>query len=193
LADGLGSMCRSWEKSVQETPALIPAFSPEEKVNRQSLRRGVGTRLQSPVLVSPGAVRGCARSRVVGSSFYPLDIHSSALYNSAMLTKELVAASTEPLILSLLSKGESYGYALIQEVKQLSGDKIEWTDGMLYPVLHRMEDNGWIKSRWVEVENGRKRKYYSIKKDGQQALKEKREQWTLVSSVLSGLWKEKYV
>ncbi len=110
-----------------------------------------------------------------------------------MLTKELIAASTEPLILSLLSKGESYGYALIQEVKRLSGDKIEWTDGMLYPVLHRMEDNGWIKSRWVEVENGRKRKYYSIKKEGQKALTEKREQWTLISSVLTRLWKEQYV
>src|ERR1700733_3762862 len=102
-----------------------------------------------------------------------------------MLTKELIAASTEPLILSLLSRGESYGYALIQEVKRLSGDQIEWTDGMLYPVLHRMEDNGWIKSRWVEVENGRKRKYYSIKKDGQKALSEKREQWTLISSILT--------
>jgi PadR family transcriptional regulator PadR len=105
-----------------------------------------------------------------------------------MIGKELVAASTEPLILSLLSEGESYGYELIQEVKRRSGDKIQWTDGMLYPVLHRMEDNGWIKSRWVEIENGRKRKYYSIKKDGQQALKEKREQWTVVSSVFSGLW-----
>jgi DNA-binding PadR family transcriptional regulator len=110
-----------------------------------------------------------------------------------MMPKELVAASTEPLILSLLAKGESYGYALIQVVKELSGDKIEWTDGMLYPVLHRMEDNGWIKSRWVEVENGRKRKYYSIKKDGHQALKEKREHWTVINSVLSGLWKEQHV
>ena len=108
-----------------------------------------------------------------------------------MLAKELVAASTEPLILSLLAQGESYGYALIQEVRRLSEDKIEWTDGMLYPVLHRMEDNGWIKSRWVEIENGRKRKYYSIKKGGQQALKQKREQWSVVSSVLSRL--EQYV
>jgi PadR family transcriptional regulator PadR len=110
-----------------------------------------------------------------------------------MLPKELIAASTEPLILSLLSKGESYGYALIQEVKLLSGDKIEWTDGMLYPVLHRMEDNGWIKSRWVEIENGRKRKYYSIEKNGKLALKEKREHWSMISSVLSGLWKEQHV
>ena len=115
------------------------------------------------------------------------------MYCAAMLAKELVAASTEPLILTLLSKGESYGYELIQEVKELSGDKIKWTDGMLYPVLHRMEDDGWIKSRWVEMENGRKRKYYSIKKDGHQALKEKREQWAVISSVLSGLWKGQHV
>ena len=110
-----------------------------------------------------------------------------------MLPKELIAASTEPLILSLLSNGESYGYALIQEVKKLSEDRIEWTDGMLYPVLHRMEDNGWIKSRWVEIENGRKRKYYSLKQDGHKALKEKRQHWTVISSVLHGLWKEQHV
>ena len=111
----------------------------------------------------------------------------------SMIAKELVAASTEPLILTLLAQGESYGYALIQEVKRLSGDKIEWTDGMLYPVLHRMEENGWIKARWVKIENGRKRKYYSIKKDGHKALKGKREQWVVLNSVLSGLWREQHV
>lgn len=110
-----------------------------------------------------------------------------------MLTKELVAASTEPLILSLLARGESYGYALIQQVREMSGERIEWTDGMLYPVLHRMEDHGWIKSRWAEVENGRRRKYYSIKKDGLQALSKKREQWTLISTIFNGLWKEQHV
>jgi PadR family transcriptional regulator, regulatory protein PadR len=126
---------------------------------------------------------------LIWRSFFPLDIHSTAMYIVGMIEKELVAASTEPLILSLLSKEESYGYELIQEVKRLSGDKIKWTDGMLYPVLHRMEDNGWIKSRWVEMENGRKRKYYSIKKSGLQALQAKRESWTMISSVLGGLWK----
>ena len=115
------------------------------------------------------------------------------MYSHAMIERELVAASTEPLILSLLSKGESYGYELIQEVKRLSENKIRWTDGMLYPVLHRMEHKGWIKSRWAEIQNGRKRKYYSIKKDGHQALKKKRKQWSALNSVLSGLWKEQYV
>jgi len=115
------------------------------------------------------------------------------MYMRSMIDKELVAASTEPLILSLLAKVESYGYELIQEVKQLSGEQIKWTDGMLYPVLHRMEDEGWIKSRWVEMENGRRRKYYSIKAEGRQALKNKREQWTVISSVLGGLWKGQHV
>jgi DNA-binding PadR family transcriptional regulator len=110
-----------------------------------------------------------------------------------MLTKELVAASTEPLILSLLAEGESYGYALIQEVKRRSGDKIEWTDGMLYPVLHRMEREGWIQSRWGRAESGRKRKYYSLKPEGKKALQKQREQWVTVSSLFKRLWKEQYV
>ena len=84
------------------------------------------------------------------------------MYCAPMIRKELVAASAEPLILSLLAKGESYGYAIIQEVKERSGGKFQWTDGMLYPVLHRMERRGLLKSRWDESETGRKRKYYSI-------------------------------
>ena len=101
------------------------------------------------------------------------------------MRKELVAASTEPLILALLSKGESYGYAIIQDIKTRSRDQIQWTDGMLYPVLHRMEDNGWIRSRWVEIENGRKRKYYSIKSDGKKALENQRGEWMAVHDVLT--------
>jgi len=110
-----------------------------------------------------------------------------------MIRKELVAASAEPLILSLLSKGESYGYAIIQDVKARSGGKLLWTDGMLYPVLHRLERRGLLKSRWGESETGRKRKYYSLKKDGKTAMVKHREQWSLVHSVLAGLNKEQYV
>jgi PadR family transcriptional regulator, regulatory protein PadR len=101
------------------------------------------------------------------------------------MRKELVAASAEPLILSLLSHSESYGYAIIQDLKARSGEEIQWTDGMLYPVLHRMERNGWIKSRWVETENGRKRKYYSIKRDGKKALETQCQEWMAVHRVLT--------
>ena len=110
-----------------------------------------------------------------------------------MIRKELVAASAEPLVLSLLEQSESYGYAIIQEIKGRSRGELQWTDGMLYPVLHRMERKGWIKSRWVESETGRKRKYYSLKEGGRKAHKKHREQWLKVHSVLAGLWKEKYV
>ena len=115
------------------------------------------------------------------------------MYRAPMLRKELVAASAEPLILSLLAEGESYGYAIIQEIKARSDGHLQWTDGMLYPVLHRMERKGWIKSRWGESENGRERKYYSLKKDGQQALNEQRQQWLKVHTLLAGLWKEQHV
>jgi PadR family transcriptional regulator, regulatory protein PadR len=101
------------------------------------------------------------------------------------MRKELVAASAEPLILSLLSQHESYGYAIIQDIKARSKDEIQWTDGMLYPVLHRLEANGWIKSRWIEVENGRRRKYYSIRKDGKKALATQRGEWMAVHRVLT--------
>lgn len=101
------------------------------------------------------------------------------------MRKELVAASAEPLILALLSEGESYGYAIIQEIKTRSREEIQWTDGMLYPVLHRMEDNGWIKSRWVDSDAGRKRKYYSICKDGKKALETQRGEWMAVHRVMT--------
>jgi len=110
-----------------------------------------------------------------------------------MIRKELVAASAEPLILSLLAQGESYGYAIIQEIKARSENRMEWTDGMLYPVLHRLERKGQIKSRWAEAENGRQRKYYALKKEGKKALEEHHEHWGVVNAVLAGLRKEQYV
>jgi DNA-binding PadR family transcriptional regulator len=110
-----------------------------------------------------------------------------------MLRKELVAASAEPLILSILAQGESYGYAIIQEIKSRSQNRMEWTDGMLYPVLHRLERRGQIRSRWVEAESGRKRKYYSLKAPGKKALAEHREHWNLVHSVLTGFGHQSYV
>ena len=124
-----------------------------------------------------------------GKLFFFLDVHIDSMYSASMIRKELVAASAEPLILSLLDRGESYGYAIIQEVKARSGGKLQWTDGMLYPVLHRLEQRGLIKARWGESETGRKRKYYSLKKDGKHAMKKHQEQWSVVHAVLSGLKK----
>jgi DNA-binding PadR family transcriptional regulator len=104
------------------------------------------------------------------------------------LNKDLVAASTAPLILSLLEGGECYGYAIIHRVRELTDGEIAWTDGMLYPVLHRLEAQGSIRSRWGESETGRKRKYYAITTKGKAALSEQKEQWHLVQNTLAQLW-----
>jgi PadR family transcriptional regulator PadR len=109
-----------------------------------------------------------------------------------MLRKELVAASTEPMILALLSREESYGYAIVQEILERSQNQIEWTDGMLYPVLHRMERKGWIKARWGKSATGRKRKYYSITVDGKNALEQHHTHWTLVHGIYSSLRKVRH-
>jgi DNA-binding PadR family transcriptional regulator len=107
------------------------------------------------------------------------------------VSKDLVAASATPLILSILSQGENYGYAIIKRVRDLSGGKMQWTDGMLYPVLHRLENQGLIKSEERISETGRKRKYYRIEDKGTTVLKEQRSQWMLVYSTLKQLWETK--
>lgn len=104
------------------------------------------------------------------------------------INKDLVAASATPLVLSILKEGESYGYAIIQRVHDLSGGELEWTDGMLYPVLHRLEAQELIVARWVEAESGRKRKYYSLKAAGKKALAEQQRQWLTIQRTLAGLW-----
>jgi PadR family transcriptional regulator, regulatory protein PadR len=118
------------------------------------------------------------------------------MYNSAtyhfveviMLSKDLVAASARPMILSILSHGESYGYEIIQQVRQLSNGKIEWSDGMLYPVLRRLENENLVESEWRTAETGRKRRYYRLNNQGGQALKKEKEQWFIVHNTLQTLW-----
>src|SRR6266550_6897884 len=111
------------------------------------------------------------------------------MYCDAMkLEKELVAASSVPLVLSILSEGDSYGYAIIRRVRELSGGKIEWTDGMLYPVLHRLEAQGVVAAKWRQSETGRKRRYYTLQRIGKSAIKQQRQQWLVVHQALSAAW-----
>ncbi len=106
------------------------------------------------------------------------------------VAKDLVAASATPLILSILAEGNSYGYAIIQRVRELSGGQMQWTDGMLYPVLHRLEKQDLIESYVNTTETGRERKYYRLKKSGTRALAEHKSQWLLVHNTLQQLWEK---
>ena len=103
-------------------------------------------------------------------------------------SKELVGATSIPIILSILSDGESYGYEIIQKVKKISSGQIEYKDGTMYPVLHKMEKKGLIESFWKLSENGRKRKYYRIKDSGKKQLSAERENWIVVNQIISKLW-----
>ena len=105
------------------------------------------------------------------------------------IAKDLVAASATALLLAFLQKGPSYGYAIIQEVRALSGGELEWSEGMLYPVLHRLEDQGLIESYEERGDTGRKRKYYRLRPDGRRALAEERRQWDIVHAALTKAWR----
>jgi DNA-binding PadR family transcriptional regulator len=98
--------------------------------------------------------------------------------------KDLVAASATPLVLAILSEGESYGYAIIKRVDELSGGELRWTDGMLYPVLHRLERNGYVRASWGKSETGRRRKYYRLTDAGSGELAAQRRQWQVVNAAL---------
>lgn len=104
------------------------------------------------------------------------------------INKDLVAASSTPLVLAILAEGDSYGYAILQRVRELSGGKLEWTDGMLYPVLHRLERSGLVRARWEKADTGRKRKYYSVTGAGRAQLAEERRQWRTVDEALRKVW-----
>jgi len=108
--------------------------------------------------------------------------------NYAGISKDLVAASATPLILSIVGQGEAYGYLIIKRVRELSGGEMEWADGMLYPVLHRLEDRGLIESTWRESQEGRRRKYYRLKEAGLRELDVQRSHWLLVNGVLQKAW-----
>lgn len=105
------------------------------------------------------------------------------------LNKDLVAASSTPIVLGILTEGDSYGYAILKRVRELSNGHIEWTDGMLYPVLHRLERLGLIAARWGTAQNGRRRKYYRITARGRTQFEDERRQWQAVDAALRGIWR----
>ena len=104
------------------------------------------------------------------------------------INKDLVAATSTPLVLAILTEGDSYGYAILKRVRELSGGELEWTDGMLYPVLHRLERSGLVESRWEKTESGRRRKYYRVTEAGREQLADERRQWRTVDETLRKVW-----
>ncbi len=105
------------------------------------------------------------------------------------IDKDLVAASATPLVLAILAEGESYGYAILKRVRELSGGELEWTDGMLYPLLHRLRRLGYVTTEWRTPPEGRRRRYYAMTGDGRAALVEQQRQWVTVTRALRDVWR----
>jgi DNA-binding PadR family transcriptional regulator len=104
------------------------------------------------------------------------------------IDKDLVAAAATPLVLAILAEGESYGYAILKRVRALSGGELEWTDGMLYPLLHRLDRLGHVTTQWRKSPEGRRRKYYMVTDDGRAALADQRRQWETITRALNDVW-----
>jgi PadR family transcriptional regulator PadR len=105
-----------------------------------------------------------------------------------MISKNLIAASTKPIVLTLLYREECYGYQILQRVRRVAGGKLAWSSAMLYPFLHRLEKDGFIKSKWKISGTGRMLKYYSITERGRKECAAEKEQWLSVHDALQGLW-----
>lgn len=104
------------------------------------------------------------------------------------ISKELVAACSRPLVLSILAGGNKYGYEIMKEVKHLSDGDLEWSGGMLYPLLHRLERNGLVESYWEVTEEERPRKYYRLTTLGRRQISTDRESWRAVDATLEMAW-----
>lgn len=105
------------------------------------------------------------------------------------IDKDLVAASATPLVLAILAEGESYGYAILKRVRELSDGGLDWTDGMLYPLLHRLHRLGYVTTEWRSPPEGRRRRYYAITVPGHDALAEHKRQWATVTRTLANVWR----
>src|SRR5262245_21818486 len=105
------------------------------------------------------------------------------------IDKDLVAASSTPLVLAILAESESYGYAILKRVRALSGGELEWADGMLYPLLHRLLRLGYVTTEWRTPPEGRRRRYYMLTDEGRAALSDQRQQWETVTRALNDVWR----
>ena len=104
------------------------------------------------------------------------------------VAKDLVAASATPMVLAILVEGESYGYAILRRINELSRGELDWTEGLLYPLLHRLERLGHVESSWQSVSGERRRKYYRITDKGLAELAEQSRQWNTVVDALTEIW-----
>ena len=107
------------------------------------------------------------------------------------IDREFLKGSISLLLLNLLSRGEMYGYEILQEASRRSGNAFAFKEGTLYPALHQLEKKGQIKSEWRTAENGRERKYYSLTPKGRKAAAEYEKRWQHLTGAIAAVLESK--
>jgi PadR family transcriptional regulator PadR len=98
---------------------------------------------------------------------------------------DLVQGTLDLLILKILALEPLHGWAISQRLKLVSGDVLQVSDGSLYPALHKLEQEGWIKAEWKPSDNNRRAKYYSLTRAGRRELRAEAENWRRLSAAIS--------
>ena len=105
---------------------------------------------------------------------------------------EILKGHLDMIVLAALAGGPAHGYAVIQEINRRSGGTFDLPEGTIYPVLHRLEKNGLLSSRWTTANSGRKRRTYTLTRRGRSALADQRAMWERFAGAISGLFGETY-
>jgi len=98
---------------------------------------------------------------------------------------DLVQGTLDLLLLNILALEPLHGWAISQRLTSISGDVLQVSEGSLYPALHKLEQEGWIKAEWKQTENNRRAKFYSLTRLGQKQLDAETANWTRLSSAIS--------
>jgi transcriptional regulator len=98
---------------------------------------------------------------------------------------DLVQGTLDLLILKILALEPLHGWAIGQRLRQVSGSVLQVSDGSLYPALHKLENEGWIKSEWKPTENNRRAKFYSLTRPGRRQLEQETANWARLSAAIS--------
>jgi PadR family transcriptional regulator PadR len=98
---------------------------------------------------------------------------------------DLVQGTLDLLLLKIVALEPLHAWAISQRLKQLSGEILQVSDGSLYPALHKLEQDGWIKAEWKMTENGRRARFYSLTRPGRQALARETANWERLAGAIS--------
>ena len=98
---------------------------------------------------------------------------------------DLVQGTLDLLLLTIIGLEPIHGWAISQRLKQVSGDALKVSDGSLYPALHKLEQEGWIRADWKTTENGRRAKFYSLTRPGRRALEREAADWKRLAGAIS--------